>query len=324
MTRPVYRLARRSSVGFELSAACGRGGTVTNWGSSARPVRMGAFAALGFLAARQRYRLLAERAAARADADTAARERAERLQHDREAREAVERAHTEMESLLYTVSHDLKSPLLTVLGYIDLLRSDGAELSGDTRHYVDRMEAGGLYMQQLINDLLMLSRIGRMEARAEDVDFTWLADEVADELGPAHPAVVVTVGQLPVVTMSPVRARQLLTNLLDNAMTHGGRDDVAIVVGAARGAHGTARLWVADDGRGVPDRYRERVFGVFERLDERVPGCGTGVGLAAVRKIVEQMGGTVALADVPVGATVEVCLPAGVAQWEPAPVGVGA
>jgi signal transduction histidine kinase len=289
-----------------------------------RPVRMGASAALGFLAARHRYQQQATRAAARVDADTAARERATRLQHDRDAREAVERAHAEMESLLYTVSHDLKSPLLTVLGYIDLLRADGTELPGETHHYVDRMEAGALYMQQLINDLLMLSRIGRMETRAEEVDFTALAREVADELSPAHPAAVVTIGRLPVVTVSPVRARQLLTNLLDNAMTHGGREDITVEVGAERAADGTARVWVADDGRGVPDRYREQVFGVFERLDERTPGCGTGVGLAAVRKIVENLGGTVTLADVPMGATVEVCLPADVIGWQPAPVGVGA
>jgi signal transduction histidine kinase len=95
-------------------------------------------------------------------------------------------------------------------------------------------------------------------------------------------------------------------------------------VDAARAADGTARLWVADDGRGVPARYLERVFGVFERLDERVPGCGTGVGLAAVRKIVEHLGGTVTLAEVPVGVTVEMVLPAGVVRWQSAPVGIGA
>ncbi|MCU1448584.1 MAG: Phytochrome, two-component sensor histidine kinase [Acidimicrobiales bacterium] len=295
-----------------------------DWVELRRPVRMGAFAALGFLAARQRYRLQAGRAVSRVEADIVARQRALRVQHEHDAQEAVERAHAEMESLLYTVSHDLKSPLLTVLGYIDLLRSDGTELPGETHHYVDRMEAGALYMQQLINDLLMLSRIGRMDTRAEDVDFTCLARQVAAELGPVHPAAVVTVGRLPVVTMSPVRARQLLTNLLDNAMTHGGRDDVTVEVRAERAVDGSARVWVADDGRGVPDRYRDRVFGVFERLDERTPGCGTGVGLAAVRKIVEHTGGTVVLADVPLGATVEVCLPAGVVRWQPAAVGVGA
>jgi signal transduction histidine kinase len=105
-------------------------------------------------------------------------------------------------------------------------------------------------------------------------------------------------------------------------MTHAGRDDVTVAVGAEPAAGGAARLWVADDGRGIPSRERVRVFGVFERLDERTAGGGTGVGLAAVRKIVEHLGGTVGLAEVPVGTTVEIVLPAGVVRWQTAPVGV--
>jgi signal transduction histidine kinase len=284
-------------------------------------LRVGAAAAVGLVVAGLWRRQRAERSVAHNHDGTAALDRGEFLERDRAAREAVERSNAEMESLLYTVSHDLKSPLLTVLGYIDLLRSDSVELAGDTRHYIDRMEASALYMQQLINDLLMLSRIGRLEARSQAVDFPSLTGEVLEELGPRHPAADVSVGRLPVVTMSPIRARQLLTNLLDNAMTHAGRDDVTVEVGAEPVAAGAVRLWVADDGRGIPASERERVFGVFERLDERPAGAGTGIGLAAARKIVEQLGGTIALADVPVGATVEIVLPAGVVRWQ-TPVGV--
>src|SRR4051794_10092516 len=198
-----------------------------------RPVRMGAFAALGFLAARRRYRRQAERTAARLDTDAAKREEATRLQHDRDAQEAVERAHTEMESMLYTVSHDLKSPLLTVLGYIDLLRTEGSVSEGQV-HFIERMEASALYMQHLIHDLLELSRIGRRETSAEDVELGGVVTDVADELRARYPDAYVGVGMLPVVTMSPVRARQLLTNLLDNAAVHSGRPDVSIDVGAQR------------------------------------------------------------------------------------------
>ena len=251
-------------------------------------------------------------------------ERAESLRNDRAAREAVEHAHAEMESLLYTVSHDLKSPLLALLGYIDLLRSEGSLPEGQPRHFVNRMEASALYMQQLINDLLELSRIGRHEASAEDVDLMALVADVADELRSRHPSMYVGVGLLPVVTMSAVRARQLVTNLLDNTAVHGRRPDVTVEVGSQRRPDGSARLWIADDGRGVPPEHRERVFGVFELFDDRSAGdAGTGIGLAACRKIVEQLGGSIRLADVPKGTCIEIVLPAGVVWWQPSAVAAG-
>jgi len=250
-------------------------------------------------------------------------ERAESFQQDWAAREAVERAHAEMESLLYTVSHDLKSPLLTVLGYLDLLRSEGAIPEGQPAHFIERMEASALYMQQLINDLLELSRIGRHDPSPEDVDLTALVADVADELSSRHPSTYVGIGLLPVVTMSAVRARQLVTNLLDNAAMHSGRGDVTVEVGGQRRPDGGARLWVADDGQGVPAQHRERVFGVFERLDDRSTGAGTGIGLAACRKVVEQLGGSIRFADVQRGSCVEIVLPARVVRWQPSVVAVG-
>jgi len=250
-------------------------------------------------------------------------ERTESLANDRATRAAVEQAHAEMESLLYTVSHDLKSPLLTVLGYIDLLRAEGVVLDGKAGHSMERIEASALYMQHLINDLLELSRIGRHEAKSEDVDLAVLVADVAEELGSRSSSAYVGMGLLPVVTISPVRARQLVTNLLDNAVLHGGRPDVTIEVGSQQRPDGGARLWVADNGRGVAPEHREKAFGVFERFDDRPPGdSGTGIGLAACRKIVEHVGGTMYLADVERGTRVEIMLPAAVVRWQPAPAAV--
>ncbi len=251
-------------------------------------------------------------------------ERTVSVQNDRAAREEVEQAHAEMESLLYTVSHDLKSPLLTVLGYIDLLRTESSVPEGQGGQFIDRMEASALYMQQLINDLLELSRIGRREAPAEAVDLARVVGDVADELRARAPSMYVGIGLLPVVTMSPVRARQLMTNLLDNAVVHSGRTDVTIEVCAQRRPDGGARVWVADDGQGVPCEHRERIFGVFERCDTRPAGdAGTGIGLAACRKIVEQLGGSIALVDTQRGARVEIVLPAESVRWQASSVAVG-
>jgi signal transduction histidine kinase len=251
-------------------------------------------------------------------------ERAASVQKDRAAREDVEQAHAEMESLLYTVSHDLKSPLLTVLGYIDLLRTEGSVPDGQGARFIERMEGSALYMQQLINDLLELSRIGRREAPAEEVDLAVVVADVADELRARAPSMYVGIGLLPVVTMSPVRARQLMTNLLDNVVVHSGRADVTIEVGAQRRQDGAARVWIADDGQGVPSEHHERVFGVFERCDARASGdAGTGIGLAACRKIVEQLEGSIHLTDVQKGARIEIVLPAAAVRWQPNRVAVG-
>jgi len=182
---------------------------------------------------------------------------------ERMAREAIEQANADVESLIYTVSHDLKSPLITVLGYIDLLRADGIELPEDAVHYIERMEAGALYMQELINDLLLLSRIGRMEMNSEEVDLASLVAEVLEDLQSRSRQASISVGPLPVVTMSPVRARQLLANLIDNALIHSGRDDVIVEVGAEPTADGGARLWVADDGCGIQADERDRARLVF-------------------------------------------------------------
>jgi signal transduction histidine kinase len=251
-------------------------------------------------------------------------ERVESLRNDRMARDEVEQARAEMESLLYTVSHDLKSPLLTVLGYIDLLRNEGSVPEGQATQFIERMEGSALYMQHLISDLLELSRIGRREATAENVDLAAVVAEVGDEMRARHPTAYIGIGLLPVVMMSPVRARQLITNLLDNAVVHSGRSDVTIEVGAQRRPDGAARVWVVDDGQGVAPEHHERVFGVFERLDARAPGdMGTGIGLAACRKIVEHVGGSIQLAEVQRGTRVEFLLPAEVVRWQPSPVAVG-
>ena len=287
-------------------------------------LQVGAVATLVALAFRlgRRQQQQNERPTPRIDDGAVSLERTRLDERERIAREAIERANADMESLIYTVSHDLKSPLITVLGYIDLLRTDNTDLPEEAALYIERMEAAAQYMQELINDLLLLSRIGRQEMNAEDVDLPAVVAEVLDELQSRAPKASVSVGPLPVVTMSPVRARQLLANLVDNALTHSGREDVIVEVAAEPTPDGGARLWVADDGRGVPSGERERAFGIFERLGDGPAGeGGTGVGLAACRKIVEHLGGTVTLTDVPVGTTAEIVFPADIVAWRPTEVG---
>lgn len=241
-------------------------------------------------------------------------ERVTLFEREREARQEIERATAELETLVYGVSHDLKSPIITLLGYLEYLTLDFGELlPAEGHHYLDRMKASALYMQELIQDLLELSRIGRVQTEAEDVELAPLVSSIADELRAAHPTVEVAVGDLPVVRLNPVRARQLFTNLLDNSAKHGGRPDIAIRVESHPGREGSAVVTVEDDGHGIPLQYRERVFGIFERLEGPTDRTGTGMGLAICRKIVEEVGGQIAIVDADRGTKIEIHLTPAVA-----------
>jgi signal transduction histidine kinase len=228
-------------------------------------------------------------------------------------------ARTELEAFVYSISHDLKSPLVSLLGFVNCLTDEtNGSLSADGQFFLSRMAASSRYMQALIHDLLELSRIGRVQTEAADVDLRRVVDEVLADAQAAHPAAVFAVGDLPVVEVNPLRARQLFTNLIDNALAHSGRADVTVAVDAACEAEGVV-VSVADDGKGVPADARDRVFGVFERLERQGDAAGTGVGLAVCRKIVEQFGGRIELDDNRPGACFSVHFPAPLVCRVPGP-----
>ena len=235
---------------------------------------------------------------------------------ERAARIAFERTNEELESFVYSVSHDLKSPIISLLGYLDYLKLDfGDQLPEEALHYVARMSASASYMEALIQDLLELSRIGRVQTDPEEVDLADLVTEVVTELGVAHPMALVGLGPLPVLHANPLRVRQLVTNLIGNAMEHGGRPEVRVVVAGYDCSDGSVRVEVTDDGEGIPEEYRERVFGVFERLPRPgSPDGGTGIGLAICKKFMESIGGSVTAEARGGGATMVLTFPASVVR----------
>jgi signal transduction histidine kinase len=172
-----------------------------------------------------------------------------------------------------------------------------------------------VYMQRLIHDLIDLSRVGRSGVEPIQVDLGRLVRAIAEDAGAANPEVEIRVGRLPVVTGDPTGLRQLFTNLLENAIRHGGRTDLVVVVDGCDRPDGAVELSVRDNGKGIPAEHRERVFGVFERLEGPSTGEGTGMGLAICRKIVEVLGGAIAIVGAP-GTDVRILLPRAVeAHW---------
>ena len=280
-------------------------------------VRPGAFAPLYGSAEMQ----LLDRVGSFADL---ALQRCRLFEEQARSRRSLEATNAELQTIIYSVSHDLRNPIISVLGYLDVLaREHSGQLQGDGEHYLQRISVNALYMQNLIQDLLELSRIGRSEPPPQAVPLGDLAESVAQELRAQHPDCTLTVaGGFPVAWMSELRARQLLTNLMDNAAKY-GQGHAHVVVRAEAGEAGEAVLTVSDDGRGIPEHLREKAFDVFERLDAahtEVPG--TGMGLPICKRIVDTLGGTITLSGaaegIASGTTVSVVLPKTcVLGWSP-------
>jgi two-component system, LuxR family, sensor kinase FixL len=212
------------------------------------------------------------------------------------ANRELERTNAELETLVYSASHDLKSPMVSLLGYLEYLKVDYGDVLGEEgNHYVERISGCTLYMQRLIHDLIDLSRVGHLTGEATEIDLAELTSAIVDEATAGNPRMTVDVRRLPIVTADPTSFRQLLTNLIENAIQHGGRPDLRVTVQGVAHVDGGFELTVSDDGKGIPPEHRERVFGVFERLDGHTTSGGTGMGLAICRKIVELLGGAITI-----------------------------
>jgi signal transduction histidine kinase/putative methionine-R-sulfoxide reductase with GAF domain len=206
-------------------------------------------------------------------------------------------AHAELDSFVYSVSHDLKAPLVAAQGMAGALLEDYNDVLDPTaRHYLARLQANVQHMERLIQDLLALSRVGREGRPPEAVPLDEVVGEVLAELAEPLRArgVQVEVGRLPVLRGIRTQVEQVMANLVGNALKYlGDAPAPRIEIGAAApDAGGLVECFVRDNGIGIDPAYHARVFEIFQRLGE-VKAEGTGVGLAIVRKIVEGAGGRV-------------------------------
>jgi signal transduction histidine kinase len=201
--------------------------------------------------------------------------------------------NAELERFNYTVSHDLKTPLVTIRGFAGLAGTDLVAGRNDAvRKDLGRIVAAADKMHRLLDDLLELSRIGRVVHPPEDVPLAELVKETLELLkGQLEPkGIEVRVApDLPMVRADRRRLLEVLQNLLENAAKFTGAQARPTIEVGWR-ADGAERVYyVRDNGQGIEPRFLERVFGLFEKLDPG--GDGTGVGLALVRRIIEAHGG---------------------------------
>jgi len=207
----------------------------------------------------------------------------------------LEEKATEMERFVYTVSHDLKSPLITIQGFLGLLEKDA--IGGETKRIqgdISHIQKAARQMQELLADLLEISRIGRLVNPPEKVKFNQLVQDVVELLGGQIKACDVQIDimpEMPTLYGDRTRLLEVVQNLIDNALKFMGEQTAPHIEIGYHLKKGENIYYIKDNGIGIEPRFHQKVFELFERLDPAVDG--TGIGLAIVKRIIELEGGRI-------------------------------
>ncbi len=209
--------------------------------------------------------------------------------------EELETKNAELERFTYTVSHDLKSPLVTIKGFLGLLERDARAGDGErVQKDVMRISEAAAKMQRLLDELLELSRIGRIVTEPQDVPLDETVSEALEMVGGdlrERDVTIEVLDHLPVIVGDRMRVVEVFQNLIQNAVKFmGDQSDPRIVIGC-RETPDHYVVFVEDNGMGIDPKYHSKIFGLFDRLSAESEG--TGVGLALVKRIVEVHGGSV-------------------------------
>lgn len=210
--------------------------------------------------------------------------------------EQLEKANKELEAFSYSVSHDLRAPLRAVSGYAAMLKEDhAASLNEDGQRITETIVQNARMMGQLIDDLISFSRISRKESDIREVDMERMVKQVIAELQTQSPGknYQFVLHALPVCKTDPQLIKQVWLNLVGNAMKYSSLVNDPVIEIGAKEINGTTEYYVRDNGVGFDMKYSGKLFGVFQRLHSHEEFEGTGIGLALVKRIVEQQNGSV-------------------------------
>ena len=220
------------------------------------------------------------------------------LRHNRELKamkSELEAQNAELERFTYTVSHDLKSPLFTIQGFLGYLERDAEQGDLDRlREDVQRIQQAVRHMQQALEELLELSRVGRTVESREEVA---LGDAIAEAVELVARRIaergveLVVAPELPVVTADRRRLVEVFQNLIDNAAKYMGEQDTPRVEIDAEQRQDEVLVRVRDNGLGIDPRFHTTIFGLFDKLDPT--SDGTGIGLALVQRVIGVHGGKI-------------------------------
>jgi len=218
-------------------------------------------------------------------------------EQEHQAKLVLEAKNAELDRFAYTVSHDLKSPLVTIKGFLDFIRQDVETGNMDRmKKDIHRIENAVNKMQELLNNVLELSRAGMITGSPQEVRVSEIVHEILEFIrGPleAHNAQVIVQENLPTIYGDKMRLQQIFQNLVENAIKYSGdQPEPQIEIGMnGKDDMNNIIFFVSDNGIGIATEQYERIFGLFNKLDPNSEG--SGVGLATVKRIIEAHGGRI-------------------------------
>jgi light-regulated signal transduction histidine kinase (bacteriophytochrome) len=208
----------------------------------------------------------------------------------------LDNANKELESFSYSVSHDLRTPLMSIAGFGDMLEEDYSNrLDEAGREYIKRITKGTKRMNEIIDDLLKLSKVSRQEMTLEKVNLSEIAVSVIDELRSTNPGreVKVVIEEKIVVTGDNQLLRLALSNLLNNAWKYTGKTDEPCVEFGRMYKNNKTIYYVKDNGAGFDMSKKAQLFKPFSRLHSDTEFSGIGIGLTIVERVIRRHGGRV-------------------------------
>jgi PAS domain S-box-containing protein len=226
----------------------------------------------------------------------------------------LQSVNKELEAFAYSVSHDLRAPVRHIAGFTELLQKHADPVLDDkSRHHISMILGSANRMGNLVDDLFAFSRIGRAETQKTTVNLEQLVKDVIGEIAPDTQGRTINwrIGSLPMCYGDPSLLRLVFSNLVSNAVKFTRtRPRAEIEIGSLNQMPDEAVVFVKDNGVGFDMKYKDKLFGVFQRLHSQEAFEGTGIGLATIQRIVHRHGGRVwAEASVDNGATFFVALP---------------
>ncbi|MEL7240944.1 MAG: PAS domain S-box protein [Cyanobacteria bacterium J06573_2] len=207
----------------------------------------------------------------------------------------LEKRNKELDQFAYVTSHDLKAPLRAIANLSEWIEEDlQAALTPDTQKQMDLLRGRVYRMEALINGLLQYSRVGRIKTEPETVVVAQLIAEIIDSIAPPQDFTIEIIGEMPTLVTERIPLQQVFSNLISNAIKHHNRSDGKVTI-SIQEQEKFYEFTVADDGKGIASQYHDKIFVIFQTLESRDKRENTGIGLAIVKRIIEENGGMITL-----------------------------
>lgn len=227
-------------------------------------------------------------------------QRRELLKKVRDQTRELQRRHIEMEEFMYTISHDLKAPIISIQGFVTALNEDFSRaLPDDAQYYLERISKNTAQIESMIREVLEYSRIGRITQEKEKLDLKGFIDDSIAHLSSQIQRADIKIdikGEFPKIYAEKNRMLQLFSNLIGNSVKYmGDQPEPCIKVCIQKIGSKFVTIFIEDNGMGIPENFMGKVFNIFTRApnikNQEIEG--SGIGLAHCKKIVETHGGTI-------------------------------